>query len=139
MRDNIITERRVLCGPCALARAGLVTYSTVLLFLQTPYKEVDGVSTVYVTYWYYDNIDYDYCVSPGSENPLILHPTKERAIIDYLRCERWCDEGVLIEALHSYLTFFRDDKKLYECADHFGVQREVVDYWIKETLEDVQE
>ena len=36
--DDLVTEKRVLCGPCALARAGLCTYSTVLLFLETPYK-----------------------------------------------------------------------------------------------------
>ena len=53
-----------------------------------------------------------------------------------MQCERWADEGILIEALHTYLDYFRDDEKLYACADHFGVSRNTIDYWIQETLED---
>ena len=137
MYDFLVTDKEyVLCGPCALARAGLVTYSTELLYLQTSYKELDGVCTIYITYWFYDDIDTQYCVTPGDENPLILHPSKERAIIEYLKCKRWCDEGILIEALKSYLLWFRDDDKLYKCADHFGVSRDTIDYWINEALTD---
>ena len=136
MFDSLIIEKRVICGPCALARAGLITYSTELLFLQTPFIEVDGVCTVYVTYYYYDNIDYEHWVYPSKSNPLLLQPTKERAIVDYIRNEKWCDEGILIEALKSYLMWFRNDKELYEVADFFGVTREIIDYWINEALTD---
>lgn len=135
--DNLVTKNpHVLCGPCALTRAGLTTYSSDLLFLQTPYLEMDGVCTIYITYYYYSNIDYEYCVTPSDTNNLILIPSRERAIIDYLRCDKWCDEGILIEALKSYLAWFKNDKKLYACADHFGVPRETVDYWINEALTD---
>ena len=135
--DHLVTDGKyVLCGPCALARAGLVTYSKELLFLQTKYKELDGVCTIYITYWFYSRIDYDYCVSPSAGNPLILQPSKERAVIEYLKNEKWCDEGILIEALKTYLMWFWDDKKLYECADHFGVARDTVDYWLNEALTD---
>ena len=136
MHDHLVTEKRVLCGPCALTRAGLVTYSVELLFLETPYKEIDGVSAVYITYWYYENIDYEYELTPSSYNSLVLQPSKERAIVEFMQCERWADEGILIEALHTYLDYFRDDEKLYACADHFGVSRYTIDYWIQETLED---
>lgn len=134
--DYLVTEKHVLCGPCALARAGLTTYSTDLLFLETPYKRINGVSTVCITYWYYAKIDYNYCVTPGKVNPYILHPSKERAIIEYMSAKKWCDEGILIEALKTYLMWFRDDKKLYACADHFAVPRDTVDYWINEALTD---
>lgn len=135
--DYLVTDyKHVLCGPCALTRAGLLTYSEDLLFLQTPYKQLDGVCTIYITYWYYDNIDYEHWVSPSRSNPLILQPTKERAIIDYLRNEKWCDEGILIEALKSYLMWFRNDGELYKVADFFNVERSVVDYWINEALTD---
>lgn len=135
--DHLITKKQyVLCGPCALARAGLSSYSNDLLFLQTEHKEIDGICTIYITYYYYENIDYTYCLTPGRNNPLILHPSKERAIIDYLRNEKWCDEGVLIEALKTYLLWFRDDEKLYACANHFNVPKETIDFWIKEAMED---
>lgn len=134
--DNLVTEKRVLCGPCALTRAGLTTYSAQLLFLETPYQIIDGVSTVYITYWYYENIDYEFELTQSKSNPLILQPSKERAIVEFIQCEKWCDEGILLEALNSYLLWFRNDERLYECADHFGLARSTLDYWIKEALED---
>lgn len=137
MYEYLITEgKHVLCGPCALARAGLVTYSTELLYLQTPYRELDGVSTIYITYWFVETIDYDYCLECVAGNTHLLQPSKERAIVEYMVCSNWCDEGILIEALKSYLQWFRDDEKLYECANHFGVEKDTIDYWINEALTD---
>lgn len=134
--DDLVTEKKVLCGPCALARAGLCTYSTVLLFLETAYKEIDGICAACITYWYYPNIDYEYELTPGEKNPLILHPSKERAIVEFIMRDKAADEGILIEALKSYLLWFRNDEKLYKCAEHFGVSKETIDYWIKEAEED---
>lgn len=134
--DNLVTEKRVLCGPCALARAGLCTYSTVLLFLETPYKEIDGICAACITYWYYPNIDYEYELTPNIENPLILQPSKERALVEFIMRGKAADEGILIEALQSYLLWFRNDEKLYKCAEHFGVSKETIDYWIQEAEED---
>jgi hypothetical protein len=134
--DDLVTEKRVLCGPCALARAGLCTYSTVLLFLETPYKEIDGICAACITYWYYPNIDYEYELTPTDNNPLILQPSKERALVEFIMYSKAADEGILIEALQNYLLWFRNDEKLYKCADHFNVPRETIDYWIREAEED---
>lgn len=69
--------------------------------------------------------------------PNVYLPTPERAIIDTII---WQDEngteGFLIEALQSYKEKGHKVSDLYECAEHYLVPHEVVDYWWKEALED---
>ena len=77
-----------------------------------------------------------YELSPGQVNPLLLQPSKERAIVENIAHLDWIDEGILIEAMQNYLLWFRNDEKLYKCADHFNVSREAIDYWIREAEED---
>ena len=79
-------------------------------------------------FYYNSNIDYVYELSPGQVNPLLLQPSKERAIVENIAHLDWIDEGILIEAMQSYLLWFRNDEKLYKCADHFNVSRETIDY-----------
>ena len=134
--DYLIEKKTVLCGPCALARNGLITYSTDILLLQSSYEELDFVNLVYMEYWYYTNIDYSFCVKPSEDNPLILVPTKERAIVDYLRNEKHCVEGILIEALKTYLLWFKNLDELYRVCEHFDVSRDLIDYWIYEAEHD---
>ena len=134
--DKLITEKRVLCEECALARVGLINYNAGHLQLMTNDSSFDKFSMCYITYYYYENIDYEKYVIPSADNPNILVPTKERAIIEYMKNEKWRDEGVLIEALKNYLRWFRNDEKLYKVADHFEVKRDLVDYWINEALTD---
>lgn len=136
--DHLITEKHVLCAACALSRNGLTTHSTEHLCLQTPYAEIDGVCVVYITYYYYQNIDYDHWLTPESSNPLILKPTKERAIVEYILNEKWCDEGILIEALKTYLQWFRKDEELYAAADFFGLDRKILNDWMQEALTDTE-
>ena len=124
--DRNYTEKSVLTGACALARAGL----------QTSIKSLDGLRTLPCNFYYNSNIDYVYELSPGQVNPLLLQPSKERAIVENIAHLDWIDEGILIEALQSYLLWFRNDEKLYKCADHFNVPRETIDYWIREAEED---
>lgn len=134
--DKLVSEQHVVCGPCALARAGLVMFNYAHIQMMTKYKELDALSISFATYYYYNDIDYEHWVYPSETNPLLLQPTKERAIVDYIRNEKWCDEGILIEALKSYLMWFRNDEELYKVADFFNVSRDVIDYWINEALTD---
>lgn len=134
--DSLIDEKRVLCGACALSRVGLVDYNSGHLELMTNDIEFDNFSLCYITYYYYSKIDYENYVAPLSSNPFILVPTKERAIVEYIKNEKWCDEGILIEALKSYLMWFRNDEELYKVAEHFKVPKETIDYWINEALTD---
>jgi hypothetical protein len=134
--DNLISERRVICGVCALGRSGLTTYDMKHLDLFSPYPEVDGVSTVYISYYYKKNIDYDHWVFASESNPLLLQPTKERALVEYILNEKWLDEGVLLEAINDYIEYFPNHEKLYEVADFFKLSREVLNYWICEAIND---
>ena len=83
-----------------------------------------------------ENIDYEYKVHPSNTDQLILVPSKERALVEYIKNEKWCDEGILIEAMKTYLMWFRNDTELKEVADHFGLDWNTIEYWIKEALED---
>lgn len=135
--DSIVTSRIVLCGCCALVRNGLISWDGgTHLDMYTEIKTLHQFNMVYAMYFYTKKIDYEYCVSPSPTNPLILVPTKERALIEYLRDEHIYDEGILIEALKSYLMWFRNDALLHEAADHFGVAWETVQYWIHEAETD---
>lgn len=134
--ESVIDEKRVTCGNYALAGAGLISWNLIHLDLMTDDAEFDNFDMVYITYYYYPKIDYEHWVTESRQNPLILQPTKERAIVEYILNEKWCDEGILIEALKSYLEFFRNDEELYEVADFFGLKREVLDYWITEAEND---
>lgn len=134
--DNNYTEKSVITGACALARAGLTTGSLKHLDLQTDIKDLDGLQTIPCSFHFNASIDYDYALSPSKSNHVLLQPTKERALVESIKHLDWVDEGILIEALHTYLDYFRDDEKLYACANHFGVSRDTIDYWIQETLED---
>lgn len=134
--DKEIKERRVICAHCALARVGLTTFSPVHLDLWTKYPSIDGVDAAIVRYLYNPNIDYEYELTPMNTNPLLLLPSKERALVEFIKCEKWCDEGILIESLKTYLNWFYNEKHLYEVAAYFQLPKETLDYWIKEALED---
>ena len=134
--DNLVEQLSVLCMHSALARAGLTSHSTNHVCIMTSHRELDNLDLVYMTYYYYPDIDYVHWVSPSTSNPLLLQPTKERAIVEYMKNERWYDEGILIEALKSYLMWFRNDNLLYEVADFFRLDRKTLDYWIGEALTD---
>ena len=134
--DTCVTTKRVLCGGCALNIVGLVNWNSEYLILTTDDENFDNFSLFYMEYWYYANIDYSFCVKPSEDNPLILIPTKERAIVDYLRNEKHCDEGILIEALKTYLLWFKNLDELYRVCEHFDVSRDLIDYWIYEAEHD---
>ena len=131
-----IDKRCTLCGVCALAYNGLITYSVDHYDFMTAHKEIDGANLLYLSYYYSDTIDDTNFTRVDSNDPFILVPTKERAIVEYIKNEKWCDEGILIEALKSYLMWFRNDEELYKVAEHFKVPKETIDYWINEALTD---
>lgn len=136
--DLKLNKVYVLCGASALANAGLTTMSYTHLDLMTKEESLDGCSLIYLTYYYYENIDYEYKLEPLPENHLVLRPSKERALVEYIKNEKWCDEGTLIEAMKTYLMWFRNDKELHEVADHFSLDWSTVEYWIKEAEEDYE-
>ena len=127
---------KIMCGQSSLNHNGLTSYNSHLEF-ETDCLQYDGFNMVYITYWYFPEIDFAY-TSPHKDNPHVFVPTRERALVDYIRCEKHCDEGVLIEALHDYLNWFYDLPKLYEVADYFKVPRKTIDYWLEEARNDFE-
>lgn len=134
--DACYKKKAIITGCCALERNGLIYASSAHLDLQTTFKELDGLQTCICNFYYNPEIDWDYLLCPMKSNPLLLLPSKERALIECIQHLDWVDEGFLIEALKTYLNWFKDDDRLYACADHFGVSRETVNYWINEALTD---
>lgn len=134
--DDLVRKKSVLCMQSALARSGLTTGNLDFMDIWTTYKSIDGITAGVVRYLYNNNIDFSYELSREKTNPLLLCPSKERALVECIKCEKWCDEGVLIEAMKNYLWAFKDMDKLYEVADHFKVPRSKIDYWVKEAEED---
>lgn len=134
--DVVVTDKRVLCGPSCLCRCGLISWNSDTLDLMTDWKEFNRFSMCYIHFYYYETIDTEHYVWNNSPNPLVLQPTKERAIVDYINGLNNFDEGLLIEGLKSYIdSKDKDIDKLYEVADFYKLQRETVDYWIKEAEE----
>ena len=122
----------LLVGHSALAGNGLVAgYLGYAVY--TPVKNMNGVPLDNIIFEYYHMHD-DYGLR--EIEPRLYLPTPERAIID---CMVWQDEnrdeGFLIEALQTYQEKHKVSD-LYECADHYLVPHEVVDYWWKEAEEE---
>jgi hypothetical protein len=136
--DEFVKNRKddtLLVGSSALAANGLVS-GYAGYFIWTPVKSMDGVPLNNVTFEHYHlNDDYEL----REIKPRLFLPSSERAIID---CIVWqeenMDEGFLIEALQSYQEEGHKASDLYECADHYLVPHEVIDYWWKEAEEDTE-
>ena len=136
--DKLLDDHKyVICGFCALARTGLIVFPSHVLCCWTQYENLDGLDAIGIQYQYNPAINYEYDVIPMHTNSLILLPSKERAIVEYILWERWCDEGLLIEALKTY-GFQKDGdfSKLYPAAEHFSLPKKSLDYWIQEALTD---
>ena len=130
--DSLVKETHVICCHCALARTGLIVFNPDHLELFTENKSLGAkMSASVVTYYYNPHIDYKTDVIPSKSNPLLLCPTKERAIVECIKFIKYVDEGLLIEALQSYIDNFWNNR-IYAVGDHFGVNKKTLDYWFEE-------
>lgn len=132
------TFPHVLCGECALYRAGINSQLFSSLQMWTEYKELETVlQGLVVTYYYIPVVDLDYEVAPVDGYKNILLPSKERALVEMIKYRDYFNEGSLIEGLQTYLWLNGDDlDHLYEVAVHFKVSQDEIDYWINEARED---
>lgn len=123
-------DKTVIVGSNALAANGLVAGYTIHI-VQTKYRIMNKVPMKDIIFEFYHLWDNEHYLTEISPN--LYLPTAERAIID---CMVWqkenMDEGFLIEALQTYQYKGHKAEDLYECADHYLVPHEVVDYWWKE-------
>ncbi len=64
-------------------------------------------------------------------------PTPERAIVDYITCEKHLDEGNLIWAIQNYIDEYGEEMMdIYKVADFYGVDRDQIDFWFNEARND---
>jgi hypothetical protein len=136
--DELLSIRKepvIIVGSDALAHNGLVSGYNINI-VNTPYKTMNGVQVNGLVYEYFHLQDINNC---NEVKHNLFVPTAERSLID---CMLWQeenkDEGFLIEALQTYQEQGHKASDLYECADHYLVPHEVVDYWWKEAEEDTE-
>lgn len=123
----------VLFGPAALANAGLTTMTKNTITTFTKVKEIEGCWGVARFVYIDDDIDYTNYVRRDENNPHILIPTKERALVESIKYIDKCDEGFLMEALDTYINWFKGDtSKLEEVAKFYKLPLETLHYWISE-------
>lgn len=134
--DKEYRKHYIITGACALTRNGLIYANAEHLVLQTGVKSLNGLQTIPCTWYYNDNIDWNFEVTPSPTNPNLLLPSKERALIECIKHLDWIDEGFLIEALKDYISYYYNETKLKNAADHFNVAWETVTYWLQEARED---
>lgn len=122
----------------SVARNGLTYLAAAYLNLATDKKELSNIKTNSFRFIYYPDLDRLHYLVPSKNNPDLLIPTKERAIVDYIKLQdEYGDEGILIESIQSYLRDYEEDlPKLYEVADFFKLSREELDYWLNEAKEE---
>lgn len=131
-----VKETSIACGSYALAKNSLICFSPSILCVFTDSTILENVTCTGFDYYYRNmEIDYQYELRPSKENPLLLIPSKERAIVECIKWLEYVDEGELIEALKTYLDMFWDNR-IYKVGEHFGISKETLDYWFEEARND---
>lgn len=134
--DSVLTGIMTLSS--AANRVGLCHFNSWYLDLATDNHELNGIRFPMCRYIYYPNLDRLHYLVPSESNPDLLIPTKERAIVDYIKLQdEYGDEGILIESIQSYLRDYEEDlPELYKVADFFKLSRDQLDYWLDEAREE---
>ena len=138
--DHKFTETIVLIGECALQRCGLTSQLSDVLQASTLCVGLDECYAIYVTYYFNPWAHITEFTKPSPENPLVLEPIPERALIEYIIFLEHFNEGILIEGLKNYAYENSNDfSKLYSMADYYGIKHSLVEHWINEALNDEEE
>ena len=120
-------------GACALQRQGLVSWFLGQLFQTAPSASWHRREVLNTILWYLPDIDADDAyierVIKTNFGPMRL-PTKERALVDYMRHLDIFELSYFVDGLHDYLEEFGPDK-LLNVAVYYGV-REEMSKWIRE-------
>lgn len=120
-------------GACALQRQGLVSWFLGQLFQTAPSANWHRKEVLNSLLWYLPDIDADDAyierILKTNFGPMRL-PTKERALVDYMRHLDIFELSYFVDGLHDYLEEFGPNK-LLKVAEHYGV-REEMSKWIHE-------
>ncbi len=123
-------------GACSLQRQGLVSWFLGYLFQTTPSCVYHQREVLNSTLWYLPEIDADpeFIDKVIKTNyGLMRVPTKERALVDYMRHLDIFELSYFEEGLHEYLWRFGPDE-LLKVAEHYGV-REEMQKWVDQDAE----
>lgn len=127
----------ILAGDDALYHAGLTNQPVDTPMCWTEYEDIpSGIFAVFVYYYFNPSGKDTKYATPMKTNSFAYEPIKERAIVETIKFQEYFNEGILIEALQSYLGGAPNMDLLYEVADYFGVPRDDVDYWLNEAREE---
>lgn len=128
----------VVCGENAFMRVGLTTLWMDTIKAWTPYSEVHGIATPYVQWYYNSDAKNIEDTKPSTKCTHIHEPTRERAIVEYIKFREYFDEGILVEGIDTYLLFNKDSdlSELYRIADKYKLPKSELDYWLNEARND---
>lgn len=120
-------------GACALQRQGLVSWFLGQLFQTAPSERWHKSEVLNTMLWYLPDVDADpeFTERTVQTNfgPMRL-PTKERALVDYMRHLDIFELSYFVDGLQDYLEEFGSEK-LLAVAEHYGV-RDEMGKWIAE-------
>lgn len=121
-------------GESALACAGLISgYNHIVVW--TPEPLMDRVRSGRIIFQHWHLHDTEFC--GNATNLSIFYPSAEKAIIDTILWQhKYYNEGFLIEALQTYQSQKHVVSDLYECANHYLIPIEMIQYWWKEAEEE---
>lgn len=114
-------------GPCALQRHGLVSWYYGMLYQTTPSPQRDGTQLTNSLLCYLPDIDADNEFIARSFRTLLgpmRLPTKERALVDYMRHLDVFELSYFVDGLHDYLEENGPDL-LLQVAEHYGVRKQM--------------
>ena len=120
-------------GPCALQRHGLVSWYFGMLYQTAPDAKWDGRQITNSMLCYLPEIDADMSFIARTFRTLVgpmRLPTKERALVDYMRHLDIFELSYFVDGLHDYLEEYGSEE-LLAVAEHYGVRDEMAK-WIEE-------
>lgn len=127
----------ILAGDDALYCAGLTRQPVDTPMCWTTYKEIaNGLFAVFVRYFQNPMGNDLAYTNPSPIHENIHEPIQERAIVETIKFHEQFNEGILIEALQSYIYNRTDFTLLYEVGDYFNVSKDDIDYWLNEAREE---
>lgn len=135
---KISKDTIVFTGNCGLVWAGYSVSGIYIPDVLTNIPELKDMRLAgYVNYCYTTTpVDTEHYVKPFRDNPLVLVPTIERAIVENIKYDlEFIDEGYFCDSFERYqhTKEYFNYNLLMEVADFFKVDRAKVDYWLEES------
>lgn len=131
--DSLFTRKLILAGPSALALSGLTDYVDSDLIVWTNKEGINGLHNGFVQYCFNPEIDTNNNLIPNEHNRKIMVPTQERAILEYIRLQKYFSKVMLVDALVKYDQLNNGDlSKLLDMAPMYHCTKNMVAKSVRE-------